>query len=212
MGVSSWKDVKAGYDAIQTTDADRPQWSATSFNGYPGVTFDGVSESLICTDAALLALLPGGSNPSELWAVVQQDDVIADTTVRAAVGYGNGSFVSRRLARVVTSSVNRARAIAGDGAAANINASNTSIDFSSRHLMRGNYTATSVGLTLDGTTEVVAAGVPNTTVSRLRIGSLDQSGFSQGWKGKIRDVIVTLPLNASQVAALQAWGLPRRAL
>jgi hypothetical protein len=44
--VSAWtnKGSEAGADAVQTDENLRPTWSATAFNGKPGVTFDGIDD------------------------------------------------------------------------------------------------------------------------------------------------------------------------
>ncbi|HTM77999.1 MAG TPA: hypothetical protein VL133_10260, partial [Devosia sp.] len=44
--VTAWADRKSGYSVAQGTGAARPLWSATSFGGKPGLTFDGIDDLL----------------------------------------------------------------------------------------------------------------------------------------------------------------------
>ena len=109
-GVSSWRDIVAGYAATQGTGTAQPAYSAASFNGAPALTFDGADDVLTCADAALLAALPTGANGSELWALIQLDALAADATHRNVVSYGqNTSQTSRRLGRSASSGRGRTR-------------------------------------------------------------------------------------------------------
>lgn len=56
-----------GAPAIQSTAANQPAFSATSFNGGPGITFDGVNDSL---QAALNSVIAIGQRPF-VWVVGQ---------------------------------------------------------------------------------------------------------------------------------------------
>jgi len=71
--VTSWRDVKAGYNMVQAASAARPIYSATSWAGVaPPITLDGVDDELSCTDAALLVALPAGAAAGDLWALFDQ--------------------------------------------------------------------------------------------------------------------------------------------
>jgi len=204
--VTSWKDVVADYDAAQGLSAARPLYSATSFNGAPSVIFDSVDDELTLASQPF----PAGASPSEIWAIVQQDALAADATVRAIAGYGGAASTARRgIERAVVAS-NLARATAGNGAAP-VSATDI-VDFSGRHVVRGAFSAIDETIATNGGAPVSAAVVPATGASRLRIGALSNSTPGNFWNGKIRDVLVTGPLTTDQAAALLAWALPRRML
>ena len=211
--VTAWADRKSGYSATQGVSSARPTWSTSAFNGYPGLVFDGNDDELTATESSLLAALPSGASPSELWAVAQQDALIGDTSTRTLVGYGDTLNTSRQLRRQVISSgtVHQLFAIVGTGGGS-VSASETPADATGRKLLRGEFTATTLAFTLDGGARRISAAVPSTTASRLRIGSLTNPAAGTFWLGKIRDVLVTLPLSADEAAKLQSFLLSRRAL
>lgn len=209
--VTSWKDVVAGYDAVQGVGASRPVYSATSFNGAPSLTSDGVDDELTCTDAALLAALPAAALPSEIWAIADQSALVADTPARNIAAYGNGVNVGRRLQRDVAGGNQRGQARAGTGASSTVKR-DALVDLSSRHVMRAIFTATAVNVSVDGSVNVQTAAVPATTNSRVRLFASDTAVASQFWFGGGRDILFTTPLSADQATALLAWALPRRML
>lgn len=209
--VTSWKDVAHGYDAVQAVSGARPIYSFTSFNGAPGVSFDGTDDELTSLDAALLAALPDGAEAGEIWAIVQQDALAADATNRAPASYGANTNTTRRLTRTVVTGVNRGRLQIGSGAASS-NATGTVVDLSGRHVLRGQVGGASSELTVDQATPVSVVVVPATTNTRLRLGAGDAAAAANFHQGQIRDVLFTGPLSAAQVAALNAWALPRRML
>lgn len=210
--VTSWKDVVAGYDAAQAVSAARAIYSATGFNGAPSVSFDGVDDYAECVDAALLAALPINANESDIWGVAQQDALAADTAQRMIAAYGGALGVaSRRIGRAVVSAVVRARSGAGDGATVG-QATDATVNFNSRHVVRGNFKPTLVGVGIDGSVLTTAAVVPATGALRVRIGAASDTTAIAFWSGKVRDVLLTGPLTTDQAAALTTWALPRRML
>lgn len=212
-GVSSWKDVVAGYDLTQATGAAQPIWSATSFGGFPGVTFDGTDDCLASTDAALLAALPVDLISSEMWSVVQQDAAAADTTVREIFTYGGATTqTSRRSERAVVSAVNRSRILQGDGTSSHTGAGPTTVDFSTRHVVRSVYGATPQAI-LDGVSGVATTSVDGVTGSvRARMGATQVGTAGQFWQGQIATVLVTLPLPTDKAAQLHSYLMARRRL
>jgi hypothetical protein len=206
--ISSWRDIVAGYAVTGTTTA-RPTFSATSFNGGHGLTFNGTANTLALT---LAGQFPAAASPSELWALVQQDALPADTTVRNAVGYGNAASLNARdLRRVVATGVNRGRANTGDGASAQ-SATGTVADLSSRHVLRSQIGATITMLTVDGVETVNLSVIPSTTATRIRIGASSAGTATLFWQGQIAVVFVTKPLSAEKAAAMYSFLLPRRRL
>lgn len=207
-GVSSWVDRKNGYELVQSTDANRPTYSATGFNGGPGLTFNGTSHRLALESQPF----PSGANPCEVWSVVQQDALAADTTNRMIFAYGGASgLVARQVRRTVVTGTNRAGTVVGNGAAT-FTAEATSTAFSSRHVVRAIFGATATDVSLDGGAAVSVGAVPATGTTRVRIGASQADVAVAFWHGKIRDVIVTSLLSAEKASALQTFLLSRRNL
>jgi hypothetical protein len=199
--VTSWKDAVAGYDLVQATDGARPVYSATSFNGAPGVTFDGTDDYLSLESVPL----PTGADPCEIWMLIQQDTLAADTSGKQIFAYGGNAGASRRsLTRSVVTGVNRARSNTGTGGAT-VDVTDTAVDFSGRKVLRAVFSATETTLTIDTTTTGPTAAVPATGTTRVRFGSSTNDTATGFWNGKMRDIIVTSPLSAAQAAALKTY-------
>lgn len=201
--ISSWAGSKNGYAATAATTA-RPTYSATSFNGGPGVTFDGSANAMVCTTAGLLSALPDGAEACELWACCQQDAAGADATLRYVFSYGAAAGTLRAIGRASVSSVGRARVTVGDGATGQLR-NETTVDMSSRHVVRAQIGATETTLTIDGVAASALSVVPSTTATRLRLGASPLSSASQFWNGKIRVAAVTLPLSAQKATGFAAY-------
>lgn len=211
--VTSWRDVKAGYDAVQAVGASRPVYSATSFNGAPSLTFDGTDDELTCTDVALLAALPDGAEEGNLFSVFQQDALAANTTTRILVSYGGNTFdLQRRLNRTSGGAANRAQSQVGNGAGGSEQATDGTVLLDTRHVARSRTTATLTGIAVDSGAETTGAVVPGTGAVRLRIGASASTSAGNFHQGKTRDVLVTGPLTSEQAALVNAWALPRRML
>lgn len=207
--VTAWRDRRNGYVVAQGASANRPTWSATGFNGAPGLTFDGTDDYLEL--ASTPATFPTGSAGCEFWVVAQQSALPADTTVRHSVSYGDVVTDRRFQSRFVSGGVNRTRTGAGNGTTG-VAGDETTIDLSSRHVIRSQFTATTVGSAVDSSALNTAAAVPATNLGRLRIGAAVLNPVANYWQGKIRDVIVTKPLTSDQATALRTFLLARRML
>lgn len=214
--VASWADRKSGYSATQGISSARPVWSATSFGGKPGLTFDGNDDELTCTTTGLLTLLPSGASPSELWAVVQQDAPDADSTPRHVFGYGSVSSLDRRILtryQGTTPANSRGQLQFGDGSS-NRTASlaDPLITLSGRHVIRGRYGGDGAIYSQDGNAGSKTSAIPATVVGRVRIGASSQNPAGLFWLGQVRDAVITLPLTTEEAAKLQSFLLARRAL
>lgn len=210
--VTAWADRKGGYLAEQSLSGSRPLWSETSFNGAPGVTFDGNDDEVTCTAAALLAALPTGAAAGELWLVGQQSELaVSGSITKIAMAYGGADGFSRRaIGRGRPSTVNRALVSVGVSGLINTPTDET-VDFSSRHLVRG-VIGNGATIYVDGGPGTSVAGASTTSAARLRLGSSANTAASAFWKGLIRDAIFTLPLSTEKAALMQTWGLTRRML
>lgn len=198
--VSSWRDVVAGYDASQAVGASRPAYSATSFNGRPGITFDGSDDELTF---AGVGAFPVGASAGEIWSLADQTALVADTTNRDLFAYGGGTFpTSRVIRRIVLSGVNRARAITGDGAASQ-NTTNTLVDFSGRQIVRAIVGATQTRINVSGQEDPTpTAVVPATGSVRTRIGASPLGTAAFFYQGVINYVAITGPLTDAQSAQM----------
>lgn len=205
--VTAWTDSIGGYSAAQGTSALRPIYSATSFNGSPGLTFDGSDDYLELASQPF----PSGSGESEMWANVQQDALPADTSTRMILSYGGDVSAGRRtIARLVVSGNNVLRAQVGDGSTT-VNATVVG-DFSGRNLVRADVGPTQTGVALNGGAVTNTAVIPSTGASRLRIGAISNTSPLNYWNGKMRDMMITGPLSGNAPTYLANFLLPRRAL
>lgn len=207
--VTAWADSISGYSAAQGNSSFRPVYSATSFNGSPGLTFDATDD---CLEMASQPF-PSGSNGSEIWAVAQQDALAADATTRVLFSFGGDSNLSQiRSQRQVSGGINRNGAAYGLGASAN-GAVETTITYSTRHLSRVRVTSSLCAVSTDSSAETLSgAGTPATGTSRVRIGASANTTAGSFWNGKIRDVLVTSPLSGDAPTYLRNFLLLRRAL
>lgn len=205
-GVSSWRENVAGYAATQGTGSLQPVWSASSFNGGAGVSYDGTDDVLTCTDATLLAALPIGANPAEMWLLGQQDALVGDTSTRYAFSYGGSNGGTwRGMSRVVSTGVNRCQGDPGD--------TDGTVNFSTRHVVRFQIGATATDIAVDGNSPAHLNVVPATATSaRVRLGSRNSTSAALFWQGQIAAALITMPLSASKAATLQTYLLNRRRL
>lgn len=204
--VSSWTGLITGANLAQSTPLLKPWYSSTGLAGGPCITFDGTQQYLTCTDSAFLAILPTGATPCEIWVLGSQDVAAADATTRHVAGYAASSVINgRSLARLPVTSVNRARAYTGTGAAATT-ATDTHVDLSGVHVLRGIYGATVTSVDVDSNAPVTASVVPVTSVPTLfRVGAIPASAASNYWQGKVAVVLVTKPLSTAKAAILHRY-------
>lgn len=204
--VSSWLGIVTGANLAQSTPLLKPTYDPVGLAGGPCITFDGVQQYLNCTDSGLMALLPTGATPCEIWVLCSQDIAAADSTTRHVVGYAASSVINgRSLARLPVSAVNRARIYTGTGAAASV-ATDTHVDFSGVHVLRGVWGATQSTVDVDGSGAVAVSVVPVTSTPTLfRVGAIPALAASNWWSGKVAAVILTKPLTTDQAAALHAY-------
>jgi hypothetical protein len=204
--VDGWTGLILGSKLAMSTPNLKPTYVSDDPIIGPCIKFDGVQQRLVCTDAPLLAALPSGANPCELWALCTQDIAGTDATTRHLCGYADTSVVGgRSLARIGVSNVNRARTYTGTGAAATT-VTDTVVDFTGVHVLRGIFGATQTSLEVDGNTPTNAAVVPNSsTPTRFVAGCIPASAGSNFWAGKIAAILVTKPLLTAKADALRAY-------
>lgn len=199
--VDSWTSSKNGYAAAQAISASKPVYSLTSFNNRPGVTFDGSDDELTYPGTGIFPLT---SAPGEIWALVDQTALVADTTQRSIVRYGSGNTVARDVVRVVDTGVNRAKGIVGTTASA-ITTNAPAVDFSGKHVVRLEIGAAASSASADGVTSASVAGVPGTINTRTRLGANSATTASAFFKGVISLIAITAPLSPAQATSMLAY-------
>lgn len=199
--VDAWRSSANAYSASQATPASRPAYSDTAFNGRPGVTFDGVDDHL---NYEGVGVLPIGATPCEIWALVDQTALAADTSARYPFDYGGAtSPLHRGIRRGVTAGVNQASASIGNGASATT--VTVSGDFSGRTVVRAAAGATQTIVSRNGQVGNPSSIVPGTTAVRTRIGATTVATPANFFQGVVSLILVTAPLSTDQAASLLAF-------
>jgi hypothetical protein len=125
--VSAWADsVSPGSRSFaQATGTLKPVYNATGLNSRPSIIYDGID------DETTLASVPyPTSGAFEIWALVKQDALAADATVRNDHRLGQRlGATTLNFRRNVVSGVNRAQAAVGNGTS-DVTFTNTAVDFS----------------------------------------------------------------------------------
>lgn len=200
--VTAWASSKNGYSAAQAVGAARPVYSATSFNGRPGLTFDGSDDELTY---AGVGVFPVGAAACEIWMLVDQPVAPAITTTGIMFSYGGmASTDRRRINRQVVSGVNRASVGVGTGGAEVVPV-NAVADFSGRNVLRGIISGTDTVIAVNGASGAATAAVPATGSVRTRLGA--NTGASAGGFANVvvSLVAVTAPLSTDQATQMLAY-------
>lgn len=201
--VSSWRDVIGGYDLAQATGAAQPAYSPTGMGAFPAITSDGVDDFLRL--AAIPSSFPIGALYSEIIVVGSQLRAGASAGIENIFGYGGASTSARIARRTTGTSINRANCIA-----TSVSSSNTSVDFSGRHVSRCIFSPTAVQQDVDWIAGPSAAVTPATASGFATFGggnAASPTGFSNFAANQI--LVLTGPPSAAQLAALAALFAPR---
>lgn len=195
--VSSWRDKVAAYDAVQAIGASQPVYSSSSFNGRPGIAFDGTDDELTLGSVPF----PVGATPLEIWALVDQLAIGTDPQSRRIFSYGDGTAAaSVQLVRAGVSNVSRAANVYGS-----VSVTNPTVDLSGRHVVRGRMDAAAGITEVDGVTMTSAAAVPAAATTRTRLGASPAGTAGGFWQGRLSAVFVTTPLSAPADAQFLAY-------
>lgn len=198
--VSSWRDVVAGYDLTQGTDDSRPVYSATGFNGLPGITADGIDDNLARSSSPF----PSAAAQCEIWALGDWPSIASNNA--NAFSYGGSSVAAVRAIRMTTvSSIMR---LIGDATSANVN---TNFAFpGGRHIIRFAVDGVESRLDYDGGQRSTLTVTPTTSTLRMRMFAGSNTGVDRLMAATIADVLVTDLLTDAQAAQLQAYLLTKR--
>lgn len=199
--VTAWRSAKNAYSAAQAVGAARPVYSATSFNGRPGVTLDGSDDELTY---AGVGVFPVGTTECEIWTLLDQTALAADSTVRALFSYGGNTAASRRtMQRGVSAGANVAQARIGNGSSS-VTPSGTG-DYSGRHVVRAVSSLTDIRVDVDGVVGSASAVVPSIGSTRTRIGALNSDTAASFCQGVLSLVAVTAPLTTDEAAQMLTY-------
>jgi hypothetical protein len=200
--VSSWKDIVGGYDLAQATGASKPTWSATSFGGWAGVSYDGTDDEL---SATVPASFPINADGSEIHLAV--DQVLPSGTagsLRIFAYGGVGTASSRAVQRSVSGGGNRASVVTATTSVG------PAVDFSGRHVVRGMFRPTDQQCDVDGVAGAPGAiSLGTTSVVRMRMGATTANAPASFFAGVVSVAIVTAPLTDPQADLLRTY-LARR--
>lgn len=175
--VTNWIDKIGSLDCAQVTAANQPQFSATSFNGHPGITFDGIDDRLVMSG---VGSLPTGAANVDIYAVVDR----TDDQIRRIFAYGGGSNA--------TAAFIGSGAVGVDGAfvAQAVSAAFAPGQFSGRVAVAGFVKAASVQAACAGSVGAPVATTPAIGITRIVIGA-NPANTGAFWLGSMRDIIVT---------------------
>lgn len=202
--VSAWADSVGALTVAQGTAGNKPTYSATSFRGAPGITFDGTDDYLSVNSTGSL---PSGNSAREAWVLVQQTALVADATDRRVISWGSTNSVARtEVFRRVQSSNNVVAGFVGTGSGSvGAFGPNGFDDYRSARVV---VTTAAISAYMNGVAGTPNSVTSNTTTARTTIGaSTALSGF---WQGQIAAILVTGALTIDQAKYLTAY-LTRRA-
>jgi hypothetical protein len=200
--VTSWRDLKNGLVVNQSTSGSKPIYTASAFNGRPGITFDGTDDHLISNGTGGI---PTGAAPLEMWVLADNKADANDSTARRTIAWGSTSnndsmmnFVSQ--AKFTTS--------AGTGSAT-VGSQPVGSSFG-RHVMRGRASGTLITSYIDNVTGPTWNAVPAITGTKLAIGAMPVPSVFAYFLGSISAIIITAPLSTADanwmLNALKARG------
>lgn len=197
--VSAWADKIGPYSAAEATN--QPTYSATSFNGRPGITFDGSNDLLTVASQPF----PSGTNPSEIFVVC---DILADAAtsgVQTIFSYGGATTgVVRRITRAANNAINAS----GDNAGSVASAQNAAQDWAGRRVIHGIFSGAEVQVGVDGgslSSPVTAVSTTGTT--RVRVGAGTNNTATSFAQVIVGHVIVTGALSGDMRARMNKWAL-----
>lgn len=201
--VSSWFDLVGGYELSQVINSAKPIYSATSFNGGPALTFDGMDDELgmFPTPASFPSLSTGNESiPTETWILIDQQ---SGTGQRSVTSMGGGQASVRSLQTLSTAIPNAAT---GDGAATTFV---PAVAINARCVIRCEFGATATNIHLNGTPYTPKTVTPRTG-GRMRIGADTSTTAARFWSGKVAALLVTQPLSTQKASDLLSYLMARR--
>jgi hypothetical protein len=190
--VASWAPTIGGPTPVQATEAAKPIRSSTSFNGKPGVTFDG-SDDFMRVDAT--TNLPTSSTPGTIWMAY----IFTSGNNSVLFRYGGTTTGVRSIGRGTTAT----------GGTITDGTSNGTFGMSpaaSANIVAGFFDATIYQAYSLGFGGLAATGATlNTSTTRTTIGANNAATAAAFVACVIRHVMVTTAMTTAQRYALEGW-------
>lgn len=197
--VSSWADAVNGYVVSQALSSLKPIYSATSFNGRPGLAFDGTDDYLTIASSPF----PLGTHALEMWSLVSSTTIGSVVATKIIASHaGSSAADALRLRRIGTGTTSQGGSSTGTSSTS-INAMNTTTDFVGRHVLRGAFGLTQTKAYVDNDAAVTISAVPFENAGPFVIGATNTG--TAVFPGIMNAVLVTLPLSDSQAALLLSY-------
>lgn len=201
--VQTWTDIAGGLAPTQATASLQPAYSATGFNNRPSVTPDGVDDFLNVESCPF----PG---VCEVWALVDQKALAADTTVRVIISFGGTLSASRTsVQRSVAAGVNQLQAVIGNGSAG-VAVTHTA-DFSGKSVVRLISDGANAKLELNGVGMSNVAVTPSIGNTRTRLFAANSTSAANFWGSPVNTIAITGLLTAAQATSMYAYLNARKA-
>jgi hypothetical protein len=217
--VTSW--TASGSATLIPTDLSgtlaQPQYSATSFNGRPGVTGNGTTQYLEVTTG--ISGMPTGSTACEIWVIANQPDADSVTNTRHFGGWGNTATTAvraRSIYKTRTSTIASLTILCGNGSGVDVQTLTPAASgFVGRHVARGVWSGTTFTPHLDGVAGTANTETTNTLAARFRLfadPTNSGGGPVQFYSNATINAYMVLPiLTADQITAMTAWCNQRKA-
>jgi hypothetical protein len=208
--VSAWTDsISPGSRSFaQATGTLKPVYNAAGLNSRPSIVYDGID------DETTLASVPyPTSGAFEIWALVKQDALAADATVRTIIAWGNGTGATTlSFRRNVVTGVNRAQAAVGNGTVTTTITNNV-VDFSGVCVVRLLLDGVNGQIEVNGTAGTPAAIAPaSLSTTRTRIGASASTSANVFFQGGINNIAITTALSVNDAALMLAYQKARGGL
>lgn len=197
--VASWADRVAALTLVQATGANQPVRAADSFNGFPGVTFDGINDEI---SVAATTGLPVGTTAGEIFSAWVPNLV---STAQHIFHYGDAGNNNSRVLRCTADG----RAQVATGATATVRADGGPGHLAGEWFVQGGYWAGSLqGGRVDGrdfAPDATGAITLATGIVTTRMGADLTAVPSRLLNGVVRHVLVTTELTLAQRLQLEGW-------
>jgi hypothetical protein len=193
--VAAWMSRKGGFNPVQGTGGSQPTRAATSFNGFPGVTFDGADDQLTLGNTTNL---PTSTTEGEIWFLGSWASS-AGTVV--SIGYGGTAGGNIRLIQKIAAGE---AARVSDGTISQAMASGVG-----NHIVGGFFGSAALNGRMNGVAFGPAAATLSTGTTRLRIGANTANTAAQFHNGVVAEAIITTGLlstaNRERIEGYWAW-------
>lgn len=199
--VSTWRDYVNGYAPTQGIGASRAAYATSALNGRAVVRPDGIDDQ--STLVGVPTGFPTGATPYEIWVVWNQVSLVADTTLRSTIFWGDQNFFTG-IVRDVIGGVNRARLyVSASGSV--IQPTNLNVDLSGRRVLRAVVDGVNARVDVDGVAGAALAVVPAIATTRIRLFANVANTAGAFGAGDYHGIFVTRLLAADEASKMYAY-------